>query len=350
MIPPPRVLVSCVMPLGSIAGHPRLLSLLSRAMARQTLPPALLLSGPGGVGKRTTALALAETLNCPQPRTLGNWLEIDACGACASCRRIARGVHPDVIVLEPGETGAIRIDEVRDVIDRANYRPFEGRRRVVIVDEADTMAPAAQNALLKTLEEPPSASVFMLVSSMPDALLPTVRSRCPRLRFGALLAADVAGVLMRDHGYTEAEARAAAADADGSIGCALAVRNVDLVGARDAAQRLLEHAARVSNPVHRLELARNLTGKKSATAAERDQLAVCLRALASLLRDLGVLAVRADTSSLANADLQADLGPLSDAFDSERSTRAFTAVDRALGALERNVGPKVVADWLVLQL
>jgi DNA polymerase-3 subunit delta' len=338
------------MPLQSIAGHGRLLSLLSRAVARQTLPPSLLLSGPGGVGKRTTALALAETLNCLQPRSSGDGLEIDACGACASCRRIARGVHPDVIVLEPGETGTIKIDEVRDIIDRANYRPFEGRRRVVIVDEADTMMAAAQNALLKTLEEPRPASVFMLVSSMPDALLPTVRSRCPRLRFVALAAADVAGVLMRDHGHTEAEARAVAADADGSIGRALAARDVDLVGARDSAQRLLEHAARVSDPVQRLELAKNLTGKKSTTAAERDQLTVCLRALASLLRDLSALAVRADTLLLANADLQADLGRLTHAFDSERSTRVFTAVDRALGALERNASPKVIADWLVLQL
>ena len=337
------------MPFQALVGHHRVLALLTRAIARGTLPPALLLAGPEGIGKRRTALAIAKTLNCLELRTAGDF-EIDACGACASCRRIARGVHPDVIVLEPGETGTIKIDEIRDVIDRANYRPFEGRRRAVIVDQADTMMPAAQNALLKTLEEPRPGSVFVLVSSMPDALLPTVQSRCPRLRFGRLPAADVAGVLMRDHEYGETEARAAAADADGSIGRALAARDVDLVGARDSAQRLLEHAARVSDPVHRLGSTKNLTGKKSTPAAEREQLAVCLRALASLLRDLGMLAAGADARSLANADLQPTLGTLTNAFDGERSTRAFTAVDRALGALERNASPKVVADWLVLQL
>lgn len=337
------------MPFQALVGHHRVLALLTRAIARGTLPPALLLAGPKGIGKRRTALAIAKTLNCLELRTAGDF-EIDACGACGSCRRIARGVHPDVIVLEPGETGTIKIDEIRDVIDRANYRPFEGRRRAVIVDEADTMMPAAQNALLKTLEEPRPGSVFVLVSSMPDALLPTVQSRCPRLRFGRLPAADVAGVLMRDHEYGEAEARAAAADADGSIGRALAARDVDLVGARDSAQRLLEHAARVSDPVHRLGSAKNLTGKKSTPAAEREQLAVCLRAVASLLRDLGMLAAGADTRSLANADLQPTLETLTNAFDGERSTRAFAAVDRALGALERNASPKVVADWLVLQL
>ena len=340
------------MPFQALIGHHRVLTLLTRAIARGTLPPALLLAGPEGVGKRRTALAVAETLNCLELRTAGDF-EIDACGACASCRRIARSVHPDVIVVEPGETGTIKIDEIRDVIDRANYRPFEGRRRAVIVDAADAMMPAAQNALLKTLEEPRPGSVFMLVSSMPDALLPTVQSRCPRLRFGRLSAGDVAGVLIRDHEYGEAEARAAAADADGGVGRALAARTVDLVEARDSAQRLLEHVARVSDPVHRLGSARNLTGKtgkKSTPAVERAQLAVCLRALALLLRDLGLLAAGADAGALANADLQLDLGRLTTAFGSERSTRAFAAVDRALGALERNASPKVVADWLVLQL
>src|SRR6185503_17173769 len=110
------------------------------------------------------------------------------------------------------DNGSIKIEQIRDVIDRAGYRPFEGRRRAVIVDEADALVAHAQNALLKTLEEPPSSSVFILVSSMPDSLLPTVLSRCPRLRFGELSAGEVATVLMRDHEYGEADARAVAAD------------------------------------------------------------------------------------------------------------------------------------------
>ena len=94
--------------------------------------------------------------------------------------------------------GAIKVDQVREAIERAAYRPFEGRRRVVIIDEADALMIEAQNALLKTLEEPPPASVFVLVTSRPDVLLPTVRSRCQRLRFGRLAPADVAAVLMRE--------------------------------------------------------------------------------------------------------------------------------------------------------
>jgi hypothetical protein len=173
------------------------------------------------------------------------------------------------------------------------------------------------------------------------------------LRFGRLSAAEVAAVLMRDHKYTETDARAAAADADGSVGAALAAEGVDLVDARRIAQRLLEHAARVSDPTRRLDAAKELAStKKSTPAAERARVSVCLRALSSLLRDVGLLASRADPQSLSNADLQADLERLSRAFDPERCMRAFRAVDEALQALAapRNANPKIVADWLVLQL
>jgi hypothetical protein len=113
---------------------------------------------------------------------------------------------------------------------------------------------------------------------------------------------------------------------------------------------LLEQAARVTDPVRRIDSVKDITGKKGSPASERDQLAVCLRALSSLLRDLGILSTRADTRMLANADLQGALERLASAYDGARSMRAFIAVDKALAALERNASPKVVADWLVLQL
>jgi DNA polymerase-3 subunit delta' len=339
------------MPFRDIIGHRRLVALLSRAVARETLPATLLFAGPRGVGKRRVAVGLAETLNCPTPVTTPD-LPRDACGECASCRRIARGVHPDVPVVEPGELGSIKIEQVRDVVDRAGYRPFEGRRRLVIVDEAEAMVPAAQNALLKTLEEPPPASVFVLISSMPDALLPTVLSRCQRLRFGGLSPVEVAEALMRDHDYEEAEARAAALDADGSIGRALSSASADMTEARETARHLLEQAARMSDPVRLLDLAREVTptGGSKTSGAERDQLSACLRALASLLRDVGLLGEQGDAAVLANADLTAQLRTLAKVFDSDRIVRAYASVNEALDALEGNASPKIVADWLVLQL
>ena len=338
------------MPFRDIVGHRRLISLLSRAIAHETLPPSLLFAGADGVGKRRVALAVAETVNCLQPR-LSDDFERDACGECASCKRIARGVHLDVITIEPGDSGSIKIEQVRDAIDRADYRPFEGKRRVVIIDHADALVTQAQNALLKTLEEPPSASIFILVSSVPDALLPTVLSRCPRLRFGPLSAGDVASALIAHHGYSEGDARAAATDADGSIGHALEADSADLAGAREQAGRLLAQAARATDPSRRLDAVRDLTASKGGgPGAERDQLAACLRALASLLRDTSILALGGDRCMLGNADLEGSLATLARTFDARRSMTAYAAVDEALAALERNASPKVVADWLVLQL
>ena len=316
---------------------------IARAAGRGTLPPSLIFAGPEGVGKRMAAVALAQFFNCPK-RT-----ENDSCGTCPSCARIARRVHADVLLIEPGETGAIKIDQVRDAIERAAYRPFEGRRRVVIVDGAEAMNVEAQNALLKTLEEPPAASTFVLVTSKPDVLLPTVRSRCQRLRFGRLSPADVAAVLMRDHDFAPTDAHAAASLSDGSIGAAIEGATEEFVEAREAAAGLLEIVAASSDPRRRLDGAKALSGAARG-GSDRDELARRLRALSSILRDLGVLISRADERVLANADLRPLLQRLQRSFDGDRALRAFAAVDSALAALDRNASPKIVADWLAFQI
>jgi len=315
------------MPFRDITGHRRIVALLARSIARDSLPPSLIFSGPAGVGKRTTAIALAQALNClkpsvrpsglsPQPIGPGpEPLEIDACGTCAACTRIARGVHPDVLIVEPGDSGSIKIEQVRDAVDRSAYRPFEGRRRIVIIDEADALVAAAQNALLKTLEEPPSLSIFVLITARPDVLLTTVRSRCIRLWF-----------------------------AEG------AVEQTD-VEAREAAVRVLTYVASNPEPRRKIEAAKELLANTgSGGASDRSQLALHLRAMASLLRDVELLGVRANVADLANSDLKPALERLAPTFHGPRGIHAYTAVDEALAALDRNAGVKTVADWLVLEL
>ena len=245
--------------------------------------------------------------------------------------------------------GSIKIEQVREVIERSGYRPFEGKRLVTIVDDTDAMVEPAQNALLKTLEEPSASSVFVLVSALPDALLPTVRSRCSTLRFGRLTPADVSRVLTRDHGFSEAEAHAAAADADGSIGAALEAQGADMAEARAVARGLLERASRLKQPAQLVDLAKELGGQ-GTPAEERDRLTMYLRTLSSLLRDISVLAASGNPELLANSDLEAELTRLATAFGHERSARAFAAVDQALDAVHRNASPKMVADWLMVQL
>lgn len=340
------------MPFHDIVGHRSLLALLSRSIEREALPQTLMFAGPSGVGKRLVAGAVAQAMNCLTPRRSspsGDGLTVDACGVCAACSRIARGMHPDVLVLEPGDNGSIKIDVVRDVIERSGYRPFEGRRRVVIIDEADALVVGAQNALLKTLEEPPSASAFILVTSRPDALLITVRSRCPRLRFRPLDMDDVA-VLLKARGKSDVEARTVAASAEGSIGRALDASAEDLLEARDVAVRVLMHAAASDDPRRRIESGKDLVATAGAGGAvDREQLSTHLRAMSSILRDVELLAAGGDRAALANADLAGPLDRLS-AFRGDRGIQAFEVVDRALVALERNAGVKIVADWVVLNL
>jgi DNA polymerase-3 subunit delta' len=280
-------------------------------VAGGSLPPSLIFAGPSGIGKRETAIALAQELNCPATGDPA----AAACGSCAVCTRIARGVHPDVLIVEPGDSGSIKIEQVRDLIERAAYRPFEGKRRVVIIDEADTLMAAAQNALLKTLEEPPSSSMFVLVTSRPDALLGTLRSRCIQLRFseGAVYIVDVE--------------------------------------ARQVAERVLTHAASAPDARRRIEGAKELlTNTGSGGASDREILATHLLAMSSLVRDAALVAANADAATLANPDARPAIDRLARVFHGERAIRAFGAVDGALAALDRNAGVKIVADWLVLQL
>jgi len=333
------------MPFRHLVGHRPVLALLRRAAARDTLPPSLIFAGPEGVGKRAAAVALAQLVNCPA-RT-GDDAEADACGACASCRRIARGVHADVLELAPGDSGSIKIEQVRDAIDRSAYRPFEGRRRVVVIDEADTLGVEAQNALLKTLEEPPPASTFVLVTAMPDVLLPTVRSRCHRMRFGRLAEDEIAGVLRTAHAYGHAEALAAAAAADGSLAVALAGGTGEFAEARDAASALLAGLSGMPDPTARLALAKAFAG---GAGPDRAGLVRRLQALASLVRDLGLLLAGGNERWLANGDLRAGLEARLDAWDTRRVLRAAAAIDRALGALDRYASPKIVADWITSEI
>ena len=349
-----------------ILGHARAVNLLSRGVAQNTLPPSLIFAGPDSVGKFRVALALAQVLNCERPAADVARADagsegapvLDSCGTCPTCRRIAAQRFSELIVLAPDEGGAIKIDAVRTMLGRVEFRPFEGRRRVVVIDQADQLMAPAQNALLKTLEEPSRSTCFVLVTARPDVLLPTVRSRCPQVRFGPLSAAEIATALVRDHGVAPDEAAIAASMAGGGLARALSDEAADYAAHRTVAERVLAAVARGPDPARRLEAARWLSergeGVKvrrgSSAATDRAVVGERLAAMAALLRDVGVLASRAESRWLSNADRERALAALAAGFDVRRLVRAFSAVDEARQALERNVSPKTVSDWLAFQL
>ncbi len=349
------------MTLREIIGHRHLTTLIARAIDRESLPPTLLFAGPSGVGKWAVARAAAQAVNCPErvkPRlrqgsggqAAATDLATDACGTCRACDRVARGVHVDVIAVEPDERASIKIDVIREVLSKTSFRPFEGRKRVVLIRDADTLEPASQNALLKSLEEPPPGTMFILTTAVPGALLPTVRSRCMRLRFGRLTTAEIAAALMRDHDYSDAEAKQTAPIADGSIGQALALVDNDLSMFRGLAMGLLQHAAGRADSQSRVQAASALHSGGSKKERIREDVAIVLRLMASMLRDLEAINAGADRAVLANPLLTGDLEALARAYAGDRARAAFGAVDRALTALERNAGTKVVTEWLAVQM
>lgn len=224
------------MPFSDIIGHQAQIEFLRRVAASGRLAHALLLAGPPGVGKRLVADCLAAMLLCDERGA-------DACGHCPGCRQFAAGSHSDLLVVAvPRDKREIPIDKARELNQFLRLQPLRGGRKIALVDDAHRMNLAAQNALLKGLEEPPAESLVILVANNADALLPTIRSRCQRVLFAPLADADVATVLERRGGLSATEAQSLAGHADGSPGRALrgrktiveggAPRLADLLGAR----------------------------------------------------------------------------------------------------------------------
>ena len=163
-----------------VRGHAHAQARLSRAIAREQLHHGLILMGPGGIGKATLARGLACALHCEVQPAVG-------CGTCSSCRRVLTAMHAGVETLEPeNEGGTIKVEAARDLSHRLAHAPFEGRHHVVIFDPADALTEQAFNALLKSIEEPKPGVHFLMITSRPDGLLPTILSRCLPVRLGPL--------------------------------------------------------------------------------------------------------------------------------------------------------------------
>ena len=303
----------------------RVIEGLARQVESGEVPHAWLLLGPSGSGKRSAALAMAAAVNCTVEPGVG-------CGTCSTCARIMRKSYPDVHHIVP-EGPLIPVDVIREtVIPEAARSPFEGHRKVFIIDESDRMNDAAQNAILKTLEEPQPDTIFILVSDNEGELLETIRSRCRIVRFAPVSEARIVE-LLRDDGASQEAALLAARLSEGDFERAnqlvedsallerrrtwigIAGRLHSTIDALDAAAEvvaLAKGAVKERETVQKVEIAElaEAMGEGRGTAAarnalanrhkrelrrlEQDVLGEALATLASFYRDILALATRRD--------------------------------------------------------
>jgi DNA polymerase-3 subunit delta' len=317
-----------------IVGHPKQLEALRRALAYDRLHHAYLFLGAEGVGKQTIALGLAKAIHCSV--TVG-----DYCGECADCARIRDGNHPDVRVIEilAGKK-EISIQQVRQLEKELNFRSFSGKKKIVILDPATLMNLSAQNALLKTLEEPPKNSLVILIATTVGGLLPTLRSRCLRVSFGPLPRNLVAGFLVAQQGLKTEEAEFLAAITMGSLGAAVKIDKQDLLAKRQRWLKLLM-SLNASNYRGAMDAAEDL-------ASNKDDLREFLDWACSWHRDQLVYAVTQSPREIVNLDLMSAIQRQTAQRDLETILSVLSQTTGAVGRIQRNLNRRMVMENLLL--
>jgi DNA polymerase-3 subunit delta' len=323
------------MSFADVVGHERCIEVLRRAIASERIPQAYLFCGPSNVGKTLSALTFAKAVNCESLPDQGKLR--DACDKCPSCTKADAGVHPDITVVGPvarlgGEDAEggeihvegtmIRTEQVGNLIARAHLTPVEGRRKVFILQHAEAMNEPSANRLLKTLEEPPGATTFVLTTQSPSQLLPTIQSRCQWLRFGPVPEQLAIERLRQEWPDVPREVIAAAVSlSDGRFGWAktvlshpplLQIRDavlelasslpsLELIAALPCAERLIDAAERWWIAMAGEELGAEAL-RRHRDRVLRAQVGELLSVLLAWFRDVALVCASPRAAELVNAD------------------------------------------------
>jgi DNA polymerase-3 subunit delta' len=311
-----------------IFGHAAQVAMLNQALDQGRLHHAYIFLGPDGVGKKALALALAKAIHCGEAAH-------DYCGGCASCVKIDKGNHPDVRLIAPlpGKK-EISIEQVRTLEKELNYRSFSGKKKIGIIDPASLMNMPAQNALLKTLEEPPADSLLILVSASAGGLLPTLLSRCLRLAFAPLPAADVVRYLVERKKLSPDHAALAASVSLGSLGRALSAEMTELAGQRTA---WIDEMAAMRQSAGWAALAEDL-------AKDRADALQFLEWLAEWYRDVMIYLVTGDAESIGNRDLLDKLRAEAGRITVDDALRLRAAALETAALIRRNVNRRMALE------
>ncbi|MDY6952661.1 MAG: DNA polymerase III subunit delta' [Thermodesulfobacteriota bacterium] len=321
--------------LESIVGQARVIGILTGMLRNDRLAHALLFTGADGVGRQTTAKALAMALNCLHP------VGLSACQACPSCRKVASGNHPDLIVVKP--SGAfIKIDQVRGLRKDLRFAPLEGRRRVIIINDGQAMKAEASNALLKMLEEPPNDTHIIVTAPETTDLLPTIVSRCQHLAFRPIAPAEIAEVLVTRKGLDRHGATTLSLLAGGSLGRALAADAEQwMTWRRDLLERV--HAmSDVTKPTAALfDFAQTL-------ARDKDRLDDALGMMTMWFRDC--LVCKFVPEKVLNKDFLKEIKALSAEHSVDELLGKMSATVAAQAAIWKNVNARLALDVMMMRL
>jgi DNA polymerase-3 subunit delta' len=318
---------------GSIVGQTPVLALLEKALETDHLAHALLFEGPVGIGKATVTRALAQALNCERGRR--------GCGECLPCQKIVGGHHPDYILFDMTPKGLT--ERVRELLSILGYPPHEGRARMIVFDPADALAEGRQeaaNVLLKSLEEAPLRTYFVLISAESRRLPVTISSRCQRVRFRPLSESQIVEFLMTQRGTPREQALLIAHDATGSLARALELESPESLEEQRGRWQLMERTMTVDANDPRALFA------AVEEVADREKLELLLPLFSASLHDALLLreglAPGSNRSKLATA--------LSKSRSTAELLAAYRATEQAARALRSNIAPALVLEHLLLEM
>lgn len=320
------------MPFSEIRGHRRQLNRLRTILKSGRLGQAYLFSGPSGIGKRAVALGLLSSLYCER-------LEHDFCGLCNPCKLVLGEGHPDVHRVKPEEgKKETTIDQVRDLEHAFLLRSFYGKKKAALIEESDTLNWPAQNALLKTLEEPRGDALLILLASRPGSLLPTVLSRCHEVSFQPLAAEDVLAILLKN-GYDEGQASLLSRLCQGSVGKAVELHEGGYLEMRTEILRLLETGRRDRAQVLDWVESVSADGVKTDTV---------LDLLEASIRDAIVLKHAPSGLDLMNPDLKVELETIQGTWSVGALLDLFDGVLQLRSALDHNAQKELAVEATLL--
>jgi DNA polymerase-3 subunit delta' len=322
------------MSFAQILGEERAVAIVRNALRQNRIPHAYLFVGPEGVGKRLCALTLAKALNCLSPPE-----PAECCERCPSCMKINSANHADVVVLEP-EGEVIKIDQVRELQKRLRFRPLEGGRRIYILDQVHRLNEAASNALLKTLEEPPEETHWILITSRPHRLLPTILSRCHWVKFRSLADAHIEQILREKAGLPQAEAQFYASLAGGSASQA------EDLSHRVGFEKRLEWL-RAFTRIPQKETGEIFDACENFAQEEMRDL---LELWKIWIRDLTVFKITGAEGGLINHDLQAEIQEAAGRYSFDRLDSLFAMITRMENALDLNINRQLALETLMLAM